>query len=178
MLLDLPTAASYNEWANNRIYNVLRELSDEDRKQDRRAFFGSIHKTMNHLLLADLIYRERLEKKPTTYTRLDEELFENFDELEQAQRSNDAWYTDYCAKLPTSELDGDLSFQAVGLEPVEYFSLPLRDCLTNLYQHQIHHRGQVHHMISHAGMYPPPVDVVKFSRGDVDRWSTSPVAAA
>ncbi len=178
MLLDLPSAARYNEWANNRIYNVLRELSDAERKQDRRAFFGSIHNTMNHLLLADLIYRERLEKKPTTYTRLDEVLYDDFDELEKAQRANDRWYVGFCEAMDPAELDGDLSFQAVGLVPIEHFSLPLRDCLTNLYQHQIHHRGQVHHMISHAGTYPPPVDVVKFSRGDVDRFSTSPVAAA
>lgn len=178
MLLDLPTAARYNEWANNRIYNVLRELSDADRKQDRRAFFGSIHNTMNHLLLADLIYRERLEKKPTTYTRLDEVLYDDFDELEKMQRASDRWYVGFCEAMDPAALDGDLSFQAVGLEPIEYFSLPLRDCLTNLYQHQIHHRGQVHHMISHAGAYPPPVDVVKFSRGDVDRFTNSPVAAA
>ena len=103
---------------------------------------------------------------------------DDFDELEKTQRASDRWYVGFCEAMDPAALDGDLSFQAVGLEPIEYFSLPLRDCLTNLYQHQIHHRGQVHHMISHAGAYPPPVDVVKFSRGDVDRFTNSPVAAA
>ena len=172
MLVDLPTAARYNAWSNNRIYNALHDLSDADRQADRKAFFGSIHNTMNHVLLSDLIYRERLEKKPTTFTRLDEVLYDDFDELEAAHRSNDAWYVDFCTALEPSRLEKDLSFKAVGMNEDEYFSLPLRLCLTNLFQHQIHHRGQVHHMISHAGVYPPPVDVVKFGRGDRDRWSS------
>lgn len=177
MLLDLPTAAKYNAWANDRIYNALSTLDDEERKKDRRAFFRSIHNTMNHILLADLIYRERLEKVPTTYTRLDEVLHDEFGELEAAHRENDRWYVGFCENLETSELDGDLSFKAVGLDEDEHFSLPLRLCLTNLFQHQIHHRGQVHHMISHAGANPPPVDVVKFGRGDVDAWTGPDFAA-
>ncbi len=172
MLLDLPTAARYNAWANDRIYNGLADLDDADRKAERGAFFGSAHNTMNHILLSDLIYRERLEKKPTTYTRLDEVLYDDFAALADAHRANDAWYVGFCEALDPSALDGDLSFTTVGLVPPEYFSLPLRLCLTNLFEHQIHHRGQVHHMLSHAGASPPPLDVVKFGRGDVDRWTT------
>ena len=171
MLVDLPTAAQYNAWANIRIYNTLKQLTDAQRKEDRRGFFKSIHNTMNHILLADLIYRERLEKKPTTFTALDEILFDDFDSLEASHRDNDAWYVQFCQDLDPAALEEDLSFQAVGMDTPEFFSLPLRLCLTNLFQHQIHHRGQVHHMISHAGVYPPPVDVVKFGRGDVDQWS-------
>lgn len=170
-LLDLVTAAEYNAWANARIYSALGRLSDDVRKTDRRAFFGSIHNTMNHSLLADLIYRERLEKKPTTYTRLDEVLYDDFAELEAAHRATDAWYITFCQGVTAEDLDGMLSFTAVGLDEDSEFSLPLRLCLTNLFQHQIHHRGQVHHMISHAGALPPPVDVVKFGRGDHDEWS-------
>ncbi len=171
MLLNPVTAARYNAWANTRIYNAARQLTDAQRRLDRRGFFGSIHNTMNHVLLADLIYRERLEKKPTTFTALDQILHDDFGELESAHRANDIWYTGFCERMDPEELGSDLAFQAVGLDAAEYFRLPLRLCLTNLFQHQIHHRGQVHHMLSHAGIYPPPVDVVKFGRGDVDRWS-------
>lgn len=171
MLLDMPTAAKYNAWANIRIYNAARQLSDAGRKEDRRGFFKSIHNTLNHILLADLIYRERLESKPTTFTALDEVLHDDFDALKSAHRSNDIWYVGYAETLDPAELDRELSFRAVGMDKPEFFSLPLRLCLTNLFQHQIHHRGQVHHMISHAGIDPPPMDVVMFGRGDVDRWS-------
>ncbi len=170
-LMTVETAARYNEWANNRIYNALKKMSDEDRRKDRKAFFKSIHNTMNHILLADLLYRQRIEKKPITFTSLDEVIYDDFKELEFAHRDNDKWYTVFCRSLSPEDLTSDFPFEAVGLDNREYFSLSFSTCLTNLFQHQIHHRGQVHHMISHSGGNPPPVDVVKFARGDHDDWT-------
>lgn len=171
LLFDLNLAADYNRWANSRIYNAASKLTEAQLKQDRQAFFGSIHNTMNHILLSDLIYRERLEKKPTTFTRLDDVLYDDFTALETAHRINDGWYVDYCRDVSDTMLDDILSFTPVGLDNSEKFSLPLRTCLTNLFQHQIHHRGQVHNMLSQTGIEPPPVDVVLFQRGDIDDWS-------
>lgn len=164
MLIDLPTAARYNAWANRRLYAACAGLTHEERIRDRRGFFRSIHGTLNHILLSDLIYRERLEEKPTTFTRLDEILHEDFDALRDAHVAQDEWYVGFCDALEPAELDGILSFDTV--ETGEYFSLPLRRCLTNLFQHQIHHRGQTHHMLSHAGAGPPPLDFIKFSSGE------------
>ena len=164
MLIDLPTAARYNAWANARIYAACAGLSHEERILDRRGFFGSIHGTLNHILLADLIYRERLEKKPTAFTRLDEILYDGFDELRAAHATQNRWYIEFSDALDPAELDGTLFFDTV--ETGEYFSLPLRQCLTNLFEHQIHHRGQTHHMLSHAGIDPPPLDFVKFGAGE------------
>ena len=164
MLLDLPTAARYNQWANKRIYTACALLTANDLALDRRGFFKSIIGALNHILLADLIYWERLENKPTTYTRLDEVLYQDFKQLMSAQKIQDRWYTDFCEKLDSLMLDGNLSFDTV--ETGEFFSLPLRSCLNNLYEHQIHHRGQVHHMLSHAQIDPPPLDFIKFSAGE------------
>ena len=163
MLLDLPTAARYNAWANKRLYAVAEQLSAVELAKDRKGFFKSILGTLNHILLADLIYRERLEKKPTTFTRLDEIIYDNFDELKSAQFDQDEWYQNFCNVMDPEELEGTLSFDTV--ETGEFFSLPLRMCLTNLFQHQIHHRGQTHHMLGHAGLEPPPLDVVQFGSG-------------
>ena len=163
MLLDLPTAARYNAWANKRLYAVAEQLSAVELAKDRKGFFKSILGTLNHILLADLIYRERLEKKPTTFTRLDEIIYDNFDELKSAQFDQDGWYQSFCNAMDPEELEGTLSFDTV--ETGEFFSLPLRMCLTNLFQHQIHHRGQTHHMLGHAGLEPPPLDVVQFGSG-------------
>ena len=163
MLLDLPTAARYNAWANKRLYAVAEQLSAEELIKDRKGFFKSILGTLNHILLADLIYRERLEKKPTTFTRLDEIIYDNLGELKSAQFHQDEWYQNFCNDMDPEELEGTLSFDTV--ETGEFFSLPLRMCLTNLFQHQIHHRGQTHHMLGHAGLEPPPLDVVQFGSG-------------
>ena len=164
MLLDLPTAARYNRWANARIYKACQLLKADELALDRKGFFGSILGALNHILLADLIYRERLENKPTTFTRLNEILYEDFKELQSVHVSQDQWYVEYCESLNPSELDNDLSFDTV--ETGEFFSLPLRACLSNLYEHQIHHRGQIHHMLSHAQTDPPPLDFIKFSAGE------------
>ena len=172
-LIDIASAAKYNEWANNRIYNALKSLSDEERRKDRNAFFKSIHNTMNHILLADLLYRQRLEKTPITFNSLDEIVHDDFSDLEVAHRSNDSWYSELCSTLTEEKLASDFSFKAVGLDVEEYYALPLKTCLTNLFQHQIHHRGQVHHMISHANYDPPPLDFVKFGSNDSDKWTNS-----
>jgi len=164
MLIDLPTAARYNQWANNRIYSVAGKLDSDALWEDRRGFFKSIAATMNHILLADVLYRQRLEKTPVTFKRLDEILYADFGELQKAHAAQDKWYIEFCDRLPPQALEGTLSFDTV--ETGEHFSLPLRMCLTNLFEHQIHHRGQVHHMISHAGLYPPPVDFIKFASGE------------
>ena len=164
MLLDLPNAARYNAWANKRIHEVCAKLDHDALWCDRGAFFGSIMGTLNHILLADVLYRQRLEKQPVTFNKLDEIIHEQFEPLTSHQAENDAWYIEYCENLADGELDGTLSFDTV--ETGEYFSLPLRRCLTNLFQHQIHHRGQTHHMLSHAGIDPPPVDFIKFASGE------------
>jgi uncharacterized damage-inducible protein DinB len=163
MLLDLPTAARYNAWANKRLYAVAEQLSAEEINKDRRGFFKSILGTLNHILLADLIYRERLEKKPTTFSRLDAIIHDEMNNLKSAQFQQDNWYLKFCNDMDPKELEGTLSFDTV--ETGEFFSLPLRMCLTNLFQHQIHHRGQTHHMLGHAGLEPPPLDVVQFGSG-------------
>ena len=164
MLIDLPSAARYNGWANKRIYEACSPLSAAELAEDRKGFFKSILGTLNHILLADLIYKERLEKQPTRFTRLDEVLHTDFHDLRKAQFAQDDWYIDFAEHLEPAALEGTLSFDTV--ETGEYFSLPLRACLSNLFQHQIHHRGQTHHMLSHTGIDPPPLDFVKFSSGE------------
>ncbi len=64
----------YSAWANDRLYTACAELSDEDRKRRRPSFFGSIHRTLNHILVGNRIWRSRLDGKPHGVTSLDEEL--------------------------------------------------------------------------------------------------------
>lgn len=60
----LKTMASYNRWMNEKLYDVCSTMPDEARKSDRKAFFGSIHQTLNHILLADRIWLGRLTGRP------------------------------------------------------------------------------------------------------------------
>lgn len=65
--------ASYNRWMNERLYAVCAEMTDAERKRDGQAFFGSIHGTLNHLLLADKIWLGRFQQNPFGAVCLDDE---------------------------------------------------------------------------------------------------------
>lgn len=171
MLLDLPTAAKYNQWANARLYNALAHLTDADRKMDRGGFFRSIHETMNHILLVDLLYRGRLEGKGNIFSRLDAILHDDFADLAASHQESDKWLVDFHGRFEAGRLDEEFRFLPVGMDEGEVYDQSHRVCFINLFQHQIHHRGQVHHMISHAKKGPPPLDFIMFSRKAVDRWS-------
>jgi len=80
----------YNQWANERIYNVCEQLDPASYHQDRRAFFGSIHGTLNHLLLTDRIWISRMIGEAFQFTSLKDELYSTFSSLKFARQAEDA----------------------------------------------------------------------------------------
>ena len=77
--------ARYNEWANGRLYEAAGQLSVEQYRADRGAFFKSVHGTLNHLLVTDRIWMQRFTGEGEAPDRLDAILFETFDELRAAR---------------------------------------------------------------------------------------------
>ena len=163
MLTDPATLARYNAWANARLHSACATLSAAELANQRKAFFGSIMGTLNHILLVDILYRDRLKKKPTRFKKLNETLHTDLAALTRDQQEQDRWYIDEMAKLDPARLSQPFPFYT--LPDNQYWSCPLDICLGNLFQHQIHHRGQVHNMLSEAGVPPPPLDFVNFSAG-------------
>jgi uncharacterized damage-inducible protein DinB len=161
MLADHRTMARYNAWANRRLHAACATLGDEALRRPRKAFFSSIMGTLNHILLVDELYRDRLEKRKTRFTRLDEILHESIVPLSDAQFAEDERYIKIMDSLTDSDLLAPFGFFTI--PDNEWFELPLGVCLTNLYQHQIHHRGQAHNMLSQADLDPPPLDFILFS---------------
>ncbi len=153
----------FNEWANERIYDACAKLSDEDYMKDRRAFFGSIHNTLNHLLVVDRLWRGRIENMDAGIKGLDDILYDDLNRLHAARRAED--------QTIIALVDG---FDETGLnEPVSYRLLdgqpgnkPLGVILITLFNHQTHHRGQVHNMLSQAGVKPPALDIINFTPDD------------
>ena len=83
------TMAAYNRWMNEKLYAACAELSDEERKLDRHAFFKSIHGTLNHILLADRVWFGRFIGKPFPMRSLDQELYADFADLRAERGSTD-----------------------------------------------------------------------------------------
>ncbi len=76
---NLALMARFNQWVNGHIYDSVAELSDEEYRRDRKAFFGSIHRTLNHLLVVDRLWAGRIRGIDPGITSLTEILFDEFE---------------------------------------------------------------------------------------------------
>lgn len=152
------TMARYNQWMNSRLYEVCAELSDGDRKTDRGLFFGSIHGTLNHLLLADKIWLGRFMDEPFPASALDQELFADFEPLRNERADTDALILDWTAGLTEAELGGDLHYRSLSYPGDK--RCPLWVAVAHFFNHQTHHRGQITAALSQLGKDYGSTDLV------------------
>lgn len=138
--------ARYNAWMNDKLYAACATLSDEERKRDRGAFFRSIHGTLNHLLLADLVWMGRFQGQPFAFRSLDQELCPTFDELRARRTELDERIQHWAAGLTDAALEAKLQFTSAITkrthEPV------LWKIVAHVFNHQTHHRGQLTALLS------------------------------
>ena len=154
-----PTLARFNRWVNRRHYAQLAALDDAERKRDRRAFFGSIHNTLNHLLVVDQLWLDRLEGRSNEIRGLNEVPHEDFDALREARERMDERIIQYVDGLDAAALSRPLRYKFISGTAAE---TPLYLLLVTLFNHQTHHRGQVHALMTQAGLRPPDSDVIDF----------------
>jgi uncharacterized damage-inducible protein DinB len=151
--------ARYNRWQNENLYGVADALSDVDRRRERAAFFGSIHGTLSHLLWADRIWMSRFAGTPRPTGGIPESvsLYGDWGELKRERAAFDGAIVDWADKLDDDAVAGDLTWfsNAVKAE----VSRPKWLLLTHMFNHQTHHRGQVHCMLTQAGGKPGDTDL-------------------
>lgn len=162
--------AAYNAWANGRLYEACARLPDEAYFAARPAFFGSIHRTLNHVLVADRIWLARLGGEVPPQTPLDAELYEGRADLRAAREHEDGRIVEHVAGLSEADLAADVSYENTRGEP---FTQPRGLILQHVFNHQTHHRGQVHDMLSATSIAPPPLDLMVFAREPLVQVSTS-----
>ena len=154
------TMARYNTWQNANLYGAAGALTDEQRKADRGAFFKSIHATLNHLVWADHMWLVRFKvKEPPRAKNIAEglEQFASFEELSAARAALDAFIEDWTQGLSPGDLDGDLAWFAASAQ--KDMLTPMSVALTHFFNHQTHHRGQVHCLITGWGGKPERTDL-------------------
>jgi len=155
------TFARYNAWANDRLYAACARLPDAEFRAPRQAFFGSIMGTLNHILVGDRAWLSRLEGVPSGITRLDQTLFENLAELTQARAAEDERIRAMVDGLDAEALGRDVVYRTMaGVEN----RTPLVWVLSHLFNHQTHHRGQAHALLSQTTVAPPSLDLIYFLR--------------
>lgn len=139
----------YNSVANERLYAVCAELTDEEYRQEGPGSFRSIHKTLNHILLGDQIWMTRFTTSDVTSTpALATILYDDFSMLREARVLEDARIEAFLAGLTDGYLRGTVSYiNNAG----KYFEDPIMLVLQHMFNHQTHHRGQIHVMLSQFG---------------------------
>ncbi len=153
--------ARYNALANRRLYEACARLPDGERKKRRPAFFGSIHGTLNHLMVGDRIWLARFSGEEVPSTNLDAILYEDFEELREAREEEDRRIEEFAAGIDERFLTGTIRYtnnEGRNLEdPVELL-------VAHFFNHQTHHRGQVHDMLTQTEVPPPVLDLHRVIR--------------
>jgi uncharacterized damage-inducible protein DinB len=151
--------ARYNEGMNRRIYAAAGQLDEAARTLDRGAFWGSIHATLNHLLWADLLWMSRFSgwERPAYGMKAGLAMHATLSTLADARAATDAKLLAWAETLDAAWLEGDLTwFSGVAQRDMRQ---PKALLVTHMFNHQTHHRGQVHAMLTEAGAWPADTDL-------------------
>jgi uncharacterized damage-inducible protein DinB len=152
----------YNAWANIRLYEAAARLSTEQYRADRGAFFKSVHGTLNHLLATDRIWMQRFTGEGDALDRLDAILFETFDQLRAAREAEDRRIVDFVDGLDDLRIAGTIKYRRI--TSPEQFEQPMAPALAHWFNHQTHHRGQVHALLTGLVGQAPELDLLIFQR--------------
>ncbi len=152
--------ARFNAWVNERVYDCVAGLSDAAYREDCKAYFGSIHNTLNHLLVVDRLWTSRIKGRDHGIESLDQILHDDFEPLRAARQAEDAALIELVDSLSEEELQGPVTYRRmIG----DGSHTTRRDhILITLFNHQTHHRGQIHAMLTQQEIDPPPLDVIYF----------------
>ena len=152
--------AQYNRWQNQSLYTAADGLTDAGRRADRGAFFGSIHGTLSHLLWGDTIWMSRFDgwDAPEVGIPGSPSWIDDWDTLKTRRHDADEAILAWATRLTDADLAGDLGWYsgAMGRDVTK----PRDICIVHFFNHQTHHRGQVHAMLTAAGARPDDTDLV------------------
>jgi uncharacterized damage-inducible protein DinB len=165
----LLSLAYNNAWANHRLLTACAQLMQAEFEQTRNSFFPSIKATLNHNLTVDRFYMAALEREAQgeapdpdcTRFFTSEQPFDHALGLQRAQAEVDQRLLAYCAAQRDDQLQREVTILRAG-GPKANTRVRL---LAHVFQHQIHHRGQVHAMLAGTPITPPQLDEF-FTSGD------------
>lgn len=154
--------AHYNQWANGRVFEAVDALAGAVYRSEEGAAFGSIHRTLNHLLAADRIWLNRLTGEGSAPTRLDAILYEDRASLRMERAATDAVIVAYVGRLDEDAFEGTFTYTPItNPKPVTQRLGPV---LSHFFNHQTHHRGQVHALLTRLAGKAPALDLIYYQR--------------
>jgi len=168
-LSNIRLMARYNEWMNARLYSAAGRLPTSVLQEDKKAYFGSILGTLNHIMVGDILWLKRFALHPsqpkslepirnvTAPTSLDEILCQDFQTLSQERAKLDALIIAWANELADPDLESDLSYRSTkGIVSTRN----LGSLIMHFFNHQTHHRGQVTTLLFQSGVDVGITDLV------------------
>lgn len=160
--------AAYNRWANRAVYAAARELSEDELNRNQGAFFGSMIGTLNHLLVADRVWMCRFTGTGEAPKALDAVLHPGLDDLETARQTEDERILSWIDGLTEERIAANFTYPPLtNPNPV---TQRLGSALSHLFNHQTHHRGQAHMILTSLGKPSLSLDLIYFQRLEGRRW--------
>jgi len=153
------TMAKYNLWQNQNLLMAANDLSPNDRAKDRGSFFGSIQKTFSHILWGDQIWMSRFADTPPPKSGITEstDLIQDWQQFCDERKAFDMQILQWAHQVTPDWFDGDLSWFSGAIN--RNVTKPKKILIIQLFNHQTHHRGQIHAMLTSAGSRPGDTDV-------------------
>jgi uncharacterized damage-inducible protein DinB len=152
--------ARYNRWQNDSLYAAAAKLSDTERRADRGAFFKSLHGTLNHLLWADRMWLSRLAGDPSPQGTPDSSaaFLDDFAAMTTDRAACDARLAQWAETLTEDWLRAEFAWRStINVEMRQ----PGWVVVVHVFNHQTHHRGQAHALLTAAGVDPGVTDFIR-----------------
>lgn len=165
--------AAYNRWMNRKLYAAAAGLADEQRKRDLGAFFGSLHATLAHLLLADRAWLGRVsgdaelgvsrdrDGRAIPVRGLDHVLYDVFEDLRREREATDEAIVRWVDGLDEAALSADVAYRNMSGAEQRH---PCWWAVSHMFNHQTHHRGQATTILVQLGVDPGVTDLIAFLR--------------
>ena len=154
--------AAYNSWANARLYDAAHALPDEEYRRDLGAAFRSLHGTLNHLVVTDVIWLSRFRDRPNPPWSLDHIPHDDPPELRAGRDALDCNIIGFVGAMDDARLQG--AFEYTTITRPQTFRQPLAPVLAHFFNHHTHHRGQCHAMLTRLTGQAPALDLIYFQR--------------
>jgi uncharacterized damage-inducible protein DinB len=161
LIKQIQLMAKYNQWMNQNLYSASAKLPVEKLKEDKKAFFKSVLGTLNHILVADLIWLKRFSQHPANYTELepiikteqpvslDQILYPEFEQLLQQRTNLDQIIINWCHQISESDLSHQLEYTNMKeIRAIKEFG----SLIFHFFNHQTHHRGQITTLLFQEGI--------------------------
>lgn len=161
LLRNIRMLTRYSAWANQRLFDALSELADDEVTEQRSEGAGSMLKVLNHAYVVDQIWQAHLLGKPHGFTSRNTDTLPSLGELQSGQCMIDDWYVAYADELAEKTYGEVVNFEFIGGDPG---AMTRGDMLLHIVNHKTYHRGFVAQMLYEVSQRPPVMDLPVFLR--------------